>query len=141
VVVLCNLKGLSLITTLSSAKQAILNVENESASDALEYPDVFFVVSVFREQVSTLLDTIDSIIDSDYPKNKIRLVLAFDENSDGLEYVLFLNRLNLFDSVFKYKYGETEYRGVRILIGKFVHTGKQSSQVKYSILDFKEIWY
>ena len=42
---------------------------------------------------------------------------------------MFLNRLNIFDAVFKYKYGETEYNGVRIIVGKFRHTGKQSSQV------------
>jgi hypothetical protein len=140
-VVLSNLKGLSFISTFSFARQAILNVDNESASDALEYPDVFLVMSIFREPTCTLLDTIDSIIDSNYPKNKIRLVLVFDENSEGLEYILFLNRLNLFDSVLKYKYGETEYHGVRTIVGKFAHTGKQSSQVNADTNNYTEIWH
>lgn len=128
VVVMITFKGLTSMAALKLANADILHVKNESASDALEYPDVFVVMSIFREQTSTLMETVDSIVESNYPKNKIRLVLVFDENSEGLEYILFLNRLNLFDSVLKYKYGETEYHGVRIIVGKFVHTGKQSSQ-------------
>lgn len=123
--------------TIRSAKSDILYPQNESSSDALEYPDVFIVMSIFREQISTLMETVDSIVASNYPKSKIRLVLVFDENTEGLEYVLFLNRLNLFDSILKFKHAETEYQDVRITVEKFIHTGKQSSQVNvaYKIRD------
>lgn len=128
-----NLRGIISMCTIRSANANIWNADNVTEIEVLEYPDIFIVVSIFRESTSTLMETVDSIVGSNYPKSKIKLVLVFDENSEGLEYILFLNRLNLFDSVFKYKYGETEYQGVRIIVGKFVHTGKQSSQVRLFI--------
>ena len=104
--------------------------QRESSAEVLEFPDVFIVMSIYHEPPNVLMETVDSIVESDYPKNKIKLILAFDENTKGMEYILFLNRLNLFDSVFKNRYGETEYQGVRVIVGKFAHSGKQSSQVR-----------
>ena len=121
-------------TTITSAsifkeKNAMLLTTRADSCNVLEYPDVFVIVTIYKEPVRILMDTVDSIINSVYPKNKIRLVLVFDENSDGLEYIKLLNQLNIFDAVSRRKYGEAEYNGVRVLAGKFHHSGKQSSQV------------
>ena len=60
--------------------------------------------------------------------------MVFDEDTDGLDYILFLKRVNLFDSVMKAKFGDTKYEGVRLLVSKFKHTGKQASQVSLVFL-------
>ena len=72
--------------------------------------------------------TLESLVESDYPKSKLRVLMSFDEDSDGLEYILFLKQLNLLHKIQKDKYAEVMYKGVKLFLCKWHHSGKRSSQ-------------
>jgi chitin synthase len=93
-----------------------------------EYQDIFVLLYVRRESPDILMCALESILRSDYPKSKLHVIMAFDEDSEGLEYIQFLKKLKLYRGVLEKKYAETQLDGMSIYATKFYYSGKRATQ-------------
>jgi cellulose synthase/poly-beta-1,6-N-acetylglucosamine synthase-like glycosyltransferase len=93
-----------------------------------EYQDIFLLLYVRQESQQILMSTLESILRSDYPKSKIHVVMAFDEDSEGLEYIEILKKLHLYRGVLDKKYAETQLDGMNVYATKFYYSGKRATQ-------------
>ncbi len=99
--------------------------------------DIFVLVVISHESVNKLLALLDSFVHTDYPKNRLKIVFIFDQDTTGYEYCLFLQKLGIYESVQSGKYGESCYEGIQILVSQFVKTGKLASQASFFVVFLK----
>lgn len=89
-----------------------------------ELPMVFIVMPIYNEMPDVLVRAVVSTLESNYPKDKFHLFLAFDEDEVTTAYVKTAHRLGVYLTPANLDYPEyihTDYYGVRMSLCRFPH--------------------
>ena len=142
----------------SPSKKQVVQARNRQAKKAKTdgsggLPFVTVVMPIYNEPMPTLMCAINSVVDSKYPKKRMHLVLAFDEDKitplyravmyaltadpekkidyEGLESEKRLKKLGVSKREEDYPLiGDVMYRGLHVSPCRFPHGGKRHAQMK-----------
>lgn len=134
-IVLYTLLGINLtftIVTVSAASVTLLRTASSSASSPGNYNHRFIniIIPIYNEDSSTLLRTLESIVNSNYTLPRVHVWMAFDDLEDSEGYTVLSQFLKEhqptpLDSI----QNEYLYKNTRISILRFLHGGKKSAQM------------
>ncbi|KAI9045026.1 chitin synthase D [Aspergillus affinis] len=92
-------------------------------------PKVVIVMPVYQEHPSELIKTIESVVNSEYPKCRIHLFVSYDGVSMDESYLQVIHHLGAPISLESYPQSiDVTYKGVKITVSRFVHGGKRHCQ-------------
>ncbi|KAK1140764.1 hypothetical protein N8T08_009870 [Aspergillus melleus] len=90
---------------------------------------VVIVMPVYQELPSELIKTIDSVVNSEYPKCRIHLFVSYDGVSMDESYLQVIHHLGVPIELESYPQSiNVTYKGVKITISRFKHGGKRHCQ-------------
>ncbi|KAI0244242.1 hypothetical protein L0F63_006367 [Massospora cicadina] len=113
-------------------------------------PMVVILMPIYNEEPAPLFRAVESAIRSDYPSDKLHVLLAFDDESESILYWDLLRRLKVLNREVHQQWRleaeedmflfpprlELVVEGVRITICRFPHEGKSAAQGKgFRIID------
>lgn len=92
-------------------------------------PKAVVVMPVYKEDPAVLVKAIDSVVDSDYPRNCIHVFLSYDGVAVDETYLRVIHRLGISIALETYPQSiDVVYKGVRITVSRFEHGGKRNCQ-------------
>ena len=100
-------------------------------------PKVVIVMPCYNEKPETLLRTVDSIVDCEYPPSCMHIFLSFDGDKENELFLKTIDCLGVPITLEHYpKSIDVKYRKCRITVSRFPHGGKRSCQKRtYRLID------
>jgi hypothetical protein len=95
-------------------------------------PLIFIIVPIYNEVPEIMAKNIDAILASDYPKSRLHLVLAFDNESMGKSYLVALKKLRIYSNPSQKTFPkliDTKYAEMKVSVCRFPHQGKRLTQM------------
>lgn len=116
--------GRLIITTSSRRPEKIKQAFAERTA-----PKIVIVMPVYQEPPSELIKTIDSVVNSDYPKCRIHLFISYDGVTMDESYLQVIHHLGVPIALESYPQSiDVTYKGVRMTVSRFMHGGKRHCQ-------------
>ncbi|KAL5361790.1 chitin synthase-domain-containing protein [Aspergillus floccosus] len=100
-------------------------------------PKAVVVMPVYKENPDVLVKAIDSVVDSDYPRNCIHVFLSYDGVAIDEPYLRILHHLGIPIALETYPQSiDMIYKGARITVSRFEHGGKRHCQKRtFQLID------
>ena len=100
---------------------------------SLDIPQVYIIIPIYNEIPEILEKNIRAILQLHYPKHKINLILAFDDEKISKSLICAYRLFGIYSSPSSISYPRTtnaDYNGMKVSICRFDHGGKRKTQEK-----------